>query len=128
MAFLDKLPTNDILQRMGLINERICVLCKSEQETRDHLFLKYPTAVTIWTTFFSLSGLRFTACSWEGKSLLTMIMKIALNALIYTLWEERNKRVFQNRTRSAEAILKAVKDILVLFRTLMYIKADSALG
>ncbi|KAE8681719.1 hypothetical protein F3Y22_tig00111310pilonHSYRG00062 [Hibiscus syriacus] len=116
-----KAPWQKLLQRMGLISESICVLCKSEQETRDRLFLKCPTAVTIWTTVFSLSGLRFTACSWEvliasassnwkGKSLLTIIMKIALNALIYTLWEERNKRVFQNRTRSAVAILKAIKD------------------
>ncbi|XP_039024388.1 uncharacterized protein LOC120157270 [Hibiscus syriacus] len=112
MAFLDKLPTKDRLQRMGLISESICVLCKSKQETRDHLFLKCPTAITIWTAVFSLSSLRVTACSWEvliasassnwkGKSLLTMIMKIALNALTYTLWEERNQRVFQNRTRSA---------------------------
>ncbi|KAE8681581.1 hypothetical protein F3Y22_tig00111311pilonHSYRG00001 [Hibiscus syriacus] len=114
-----KAPWQKLLQRMGLISESICVLCKSEQETRD-VYFKMPNAVTIWTTVFSLSGLRFTASwevliasassNWKGKSLLTIIMKIALNALIYTLWEERNKRVFQNRTRSAVAILKAIKD------------------
>ncbi|XP_039020908.1 uncharacterized protein LOC120152868 [Hibiscus syriacus] len=121
MAFLDKLPTKDRLQRIGLINESHCVLCNSDLETREHLFLKCPTAVTIWKVVFSLSGLQFPRYSWEvfmawassnwkGKSLLTMVMKMALNALIYTIWEERNKRVFQNRARSAEEIIKAIKD------------------
>ncbi|KAE8711273.1 hypothetical protein F3Y22_tig00110299pilonHSYRG00117 [Hibiscus syriacus] len=122
MAFLDRLPTKERLQRMGLINESLCVHCNSELETREHFFLKCPTAVFIWETVFSLSGLHFTACSWEtfeawacltwkGKSLLTLVMKIVLNALIYIIWEERNKRVFQGRFRSAEEIFKAIKDI-----------------
>ncbi|XP_039045799.1 uncharacterized protein LOC120185725 [Hibiscus syriacus] len=109
---------------MGLINESFCVLCNSELEIREHMFLTCPTVVIIWDSIFSLSGLHFVARSWEtfevwacsswkGKSLLTMVMKIVLNALIYIIWDERNKRVFQGRSRSVEEIFKAIKDIII---------------
>ncbi|KAE8697193.1 hypothetical protein F3Y22_tig00110627pilonHSYRG00026 [Hibiscus syriacus] len=125
MAFLDKLPTNVRLQHIGLINESHCIFCNYDLETSEHLFLKCPTAVFIWKVVFSFSGLVFPDCSWDvftvwasstwkGKSLLTLIMKIAFNATVYMIWEERNKRVFQQRARSAEDIIQAIKNTVSL--------------
>ncbi|XP_038999926.1 uncharacterized protein LOC120125606 [Hibiscus syriacus] len=110
---------------MGLINDCLCVFCNTELETREHLFLQCPTATLMWETAFTLSGLQFTFCSWDvfveracstwrGKSMLTMIMKLLLNALVYLLWEERNKRMFQGRSRPASELLKTVKDVISL--------------
>ncbi|XP_038995761.1 uncharacterized protein LOC120120094 [Hibiscus syriacus] len=125
MAFLHRLPTKVRLQRMGVIIDSHCVLCSAEPESRDHLFLFCPTAASLWESIFSLSGLIFCACSWgdfmtqacinlKGKSLLSLIMKLALNTLVYLLWEERNKRLFQGRSRTVEDLLKAIKDVVRL--------------
>ncbi|XP_039067636.1 uncharacterized protein LOC120213607 [Hibiscus syriacus] len=126
MALLDRLPTKDRLLRMGLINDRLlcmglindcqCMFCDEPLEIRDHLFLNCPMADYLWNSIFSLSGLRFRTRSWDsflawacsyrkGKSLLTSIMKLALNDLIYFIWEERNKKLFQGRSRNAPDLL-----------------------
>ncbi|XP_039028562.1 binding partner of ACD11 1-like [Hibiscus syriacus] len=53
------------------------------------------------------------ACSkWKGKSMLSFVMKIALNALVYLLWEERCRRQFQGRTRTSTDLLKIFKEII----------------
>ncbi|XP_038994982.1 uncharacterized protein LOC120119180 [Hibiscus syriacus] len=123
MAFLDKLPTKVRLQRMGVTNDTICVLCSTEPESRDHLFLSCPIVASLWESIFSFSGLNFAACSWDEfltqarnnwkqKSLFSLVMKLALNTLVYFLWEERNKRLFQGRSRTIEDLLKAIKDVV----------------
>ncbi|XP_038993210.1 uncharacterized protein LOC120116890 [Hibiscus syriacus] len=48
MAILDRLPTRNTLQRMSIITDGLCVLCNEDRETRDHLFLECPLAVSLW--------------------------------------------------------------------------------
>ncbi|XVF13980.1 hypothetical protein REPUB_Repub09cG0016900 [Reevesia pubescens] len=50
----------------------------------------------------------------KGKSLLTSILKIAWNAVIYSIWCERNRRIFQHRPRTVQVIVQQVKDIVRL--------------
>ncbi|XP_039026285.1 uncharacterized protein LOC120159816 [Hibiscus syriacus] len=125
MALLDRLPTKDRLHQIGITNDCSCLLCNSDVETRDHLFLLCPTAVFLWERIFSFSGLHFTgylweeflemaSSNWKGKSLLSTVMRNALNALVYLLWEERNKRLYQGRTRPVNELLKNIKSIVCL--------------
>ncbi|KAE8679033.1 RNA-binding family protein isoform 2 [Hibiscus syriacus] len=68
-----------------------------------------PMAKTVcsWDAFLTM------ACSkWKGKSMLSFVMKIALNALVYLLWEERCRRQFQGRTRTSTDLLKIFKEII----------------
>ncbi|XP_038991981.1 uncharacterized protein LOC120115320 [Hibiscus syriacus] len=105
MVFLDRLPTKDRLQCMGLEIGVKCANCNDALETMDHLLLECTLASAIWETVLNLSGLRINSLCCEaeiawasgackGKSLLTTIMKLAWCAQIYTLWEERNRRLF----------------------------------
>ncbi|XP_039007593.1 uncharacterized protein LOC120135396 [Hibiscus syriacus] len=102
MAFLDRLPTNERLHRMSIVQDCQCIICGAGMETRNHLFYECPVATAIWTKIYSLNGLRLSHSTWtahfdwavdnwKGKSLLTSIMKIASNALIYIIWKERNR-------------------------------------
>ncbi|KAE8728090.1 hypothetical protein F3Y22_tig00004779pilonHSYRG00078 [Hibiscus syriacus] len=106
MALLDRLPTRERLNHMGLITDCKCILCDEPLETRDHIFMLCPMANSIWKNVFSLSGLHFFPCpwdafcarasnAWKGKSMPTLILKLSFNATIYLLWDERNKRMFQ---------------------------------
>ncbi|XP_039070040.1 uncharacterized protein LOC120216777 [Hibiscus syriacus] len=121
MAFLDRLPTKDRLIRMGFNIDGICVLCNEEMETRDHLFLHCTVANSVWSSVLNLNGICRGTCSWsariswafaswKGKSLLTAIMKLAWTTFTYIIWEERNKRIYQRRSRNVNALLLAIKD------------------
>ncbi|XP_039049550.1 uncharacterized protein LOC120190561 [Hibiscus syriacus] len=121
MAFLDRLPTKGRLNRMGLVNDLHCTLCGVGFETRNHLFFECPIATALWSAIFDINGIRFRHTSWETlynwaiatwkrKSLLTSLMKISSNALIYTIWKERNKRIFQGQASTIDVMFKAIKE------------------
>ncbi|XP_039009389.1 uncharacterized protein LOC120137799 [Hibiscus syriacus] len=123
MTILDRLPTKNRLQQMGIITDGWCVLCNEDRETRDHLFLECPLAVSLWQAILQLSGLRLpslfwntflasTSHTWKGKSLLITILKLAWCAFLYSIWEERNRRLFKGISRNATEILKAIKEIV----------------
>ncbi|XP_039006676.1 uncharacterized protein LOC120134296 [Hibiscus syriacus] len=123
MIFLDRLPTKERLHRMGVDNECHCIFCGAGIETRNHLFFECPVATALWFAIFSLNGLRFRHLSWDslydwdvatwkGISLLTSIMKISSNALIYIIWKERNKRFFQCHASTVEAMFSTIKEIV----------------
>ncbi|XP_039017907.1 uncharacterized protein LOC120149065 [Hibiscus syriacus] len=113
----------DRLQRMGICSEGICINCNFFQESRYHLFFHCPLAAELWNSFLQLNGMNSTltcwddfiasACStWKGKSLITVILKLAWSAFTYFLWQERNSRIFLGRRRNVEALLKEIKDVV----------------
>ncbi|XP_039007586.1 uncharacterized protein LOC120135385 [Hibiscus syriacus] len=123
MAILDRLPTKNSLQRMGIISDGLCVLCNDDLETRDHLFIECSLADSLWKAILHLSGLRpsfsswnnflaSTSHAWKCKSLLITILKLAWCAFLYSLWEERNRRLFKGNSRNEAEILKAIKEIV----------------
>ncbi|XP_039007432.1 uncharacterized protein LOC120135180 [Hibiscus syriacus] len=96
MDILNKLPTCDRLQRMGLVTAGLCVNCRASNESRDHLFSQSPLAIELWKSVLQLNGMNYTAMTleeivsrassmWKGKSLITTILKISWNAYIYFL-------------------------------------------
>ncbi|XP_039018618.1 uncharacterized protein LOC120149977 [Hibiscus syriacus] len=126
MAFLDRLPTKERLHKMGIVNDMNCIFCDAAVETRDHIFFECTIASSLWSALFSLNGLQFkhhswdaffdwAAACWKGKSLLTTIMKVASNALIYTIWKERNKRLFQSQSSSVTEMFIAIKELFTAF-------------
>ncbi|XP_039019422.1 uncharacterized protein LOC120150886 [Hibiscus syriacus] len=123
MAILDRLPTRERLSRMGITTVDSCVLCNDYVESRNHLFADCTTATTLWKAILRLnhltkppmswdSMLAWAITAWKDKSLLTSIMKIAWCTFIYTVWEERNRRIFQGRARTVEEMLSSIKEIV----------------
>ncbi|XP_039069262.1 uncharacterized protein LOC120215754 [Hibiscus syriacus] len=119
MSLLNRLPTRDRLLKMGISTEWTCVNCRIDQEIRNHIFCQCTLAVQLWSSVLSLNGLKNTSTTWEemvnqatstwkGKSLLITILKISWIAYIYTLWEERNHRIFKSRYRSSDELLKVI--------------------
>ncbi|XP_039041120.1 uncharacterized protein LOC120179648 [Hibiscus syriacus] len=125
MAFLDRLPTKDRLIRMRFNIDDKCVFCNDLLETRDHLFLHCALASSLWDAVLNLNGIRRGSCSWDihlawasaswkGKSLLTTIMKLAWTTFTYTIWEERNKRIYQERSRSFDDLFHAIQESVAI--------------
>ena len=120
MTILDKLLTVDRLKKWGFdINEN-CVLCKQEQETRDHIFSECSYSKAIWKEVLSMCGLQRDITSWndelkwailklKGKSLITLLIRIGWNAFIYNIWQENNIRIFKKEA-AKEQIIECIKE------------------
>ncbi|XP_039055390.1 uncharacterized protein LOC120198064 [Hibiscus syriacus] len=138
MTILNRLPTSDRLQRMGISTDGICINCRIYQETRDHLFSQYSLVVELWKSILNLNGMNYTALTWDemvsrasstwkGKSLITIILKILWNAFIYSLWQERNRRMFQGRSRTVDIMLKEIIEVVsIMLRGKSINRLDSA--
>ncbi|KAE8729631.1 hypothetical protein F3Y22_tig00003480pilonHSYRG00012 [Hibiscus syriacus] len=121
MAIHDRLPTRARLSRMRIQTDELRVFCKEEIQTRNHLFTDCHFAKALWNSILQRTHLRKPHMSWEtqldwscrewkGKSLISTVLRIAWNAYIYFIWEERNRRIFQNRNREMEQLLKNIKE------------------
>ncbi|XP_039045246.1 uncharacterized protein LOC120184977 [Hibiscus syriacus] len=123
MVILNHLPTRDRLQRFRLVPSDLCIFCSDTKETRDHLFAECSKTTSIWRSILQLSGLNthfstwnnlldWAIASWKGKSLISSILKLSWCAFNYTIWEERNRRIFRGSCRTEEGIVNAIKDIV----------------
>lgn len=73
----------------------------------------------IWHRVLQWQGIRRSALSWseevewailhaKGRNLQAEVYRMELAAAVYHIWQERNCRIFQQKQRSGEAILKMI--------------------
>ncbi|XP_039024361.1 uncharacterized protein LOC120157217 [Hibiscus syriacus] len=116
-------PTRDRLTKMGIASDELCVLCNEFPENRNHLFVHCTYATSLWNTILRLTSLSNNHSTWEsritwailewkGKSLLIIILKLAWTAFIYSVWEERNRRIFRGESRTIDQVIRVIKDFV----------------
>ncbi|KAL4285322.1 hypothetical protein GQ457_16G023210 [Hibiscus cannabinus] len=99
MAILSRLPTLDMMQMMGISIASCCVLCRSDQETRNHLFVECSYSKQVCGTVLDLCGLTrgslglgSSAVSEDSVDLLDTVKVFDLNGTeipISNLWKDR---------------------------------------
>ncbi|CAN1322722.1 hypothetical protein LINPERPRIM_LOCUS32494, partial [Linum perenne] len=105
--YFRKLATNDNLQRRGFHLANRCVLCNSELESMDHLFLNCTYASEIWTLLSSKLSIHGPFQSsvvgfiigWKGLNCtmsFSSARKVLLHAVLWFIWKERNDRIFRD--------------------------------
>ncbi|KAL0284499.1 UNVERIFIED_CONTAM: Retrovirus-related Pol polyprotein from type-2 retrotransposable element R2DM [Sesamum radiatum] len=118
LAILHRLSTLDRpwLQHMGTT----CVLCQDDlPETHEHLFFSctfataciqairstifFPWPVRDWSP-----AVQWAARRWRGKHVVNASFRALLASLVYHLWHERNRRIFQDSSRTADSIARIV--------------------
>jgi hypothetical protein len=102
-----------------------CGMCKSSEETVDHLLLHCEVASTLWDAIFSCFGVAWVmprcvvdllACWWSsGRRRSVAVWKMVATCLFWCLWQERNNRCFENLERSFEDILSSCFNTLYLW-------------
>ncbi|CAN1275418.1 Putative ribonuclease H protein At1g65750 [Linum perenne] len=111
-VFFNKIATTDNLQRKGFVLVNRCVLCGSDMETVDHLFLNCDFALDVWTRISSILSIHGPHSSsmtgfiqrWKGLNCLTSYspaMRVILHTFVWFIWKERNDRIFRDVTTSA---------------------------
>ena len=116
LAALGRVNTCDVLQKKrpsSTLYPNWCVMCKSEAETVDHLFIHCSYASCIWWKILQTSGLYWVvpgscygllsgqAGFFKGKKK-KIIFNQFLSATLWAIWGERNNRIFQDCASSEE--------------------------
>ncbi|KAL4184977.1 hypothetical protein AMTRI_Chr10g228280 [Amborella trichopoda] len=116
----------DQLQKRGIPIPNRCVRCLCEEETNPHLFLHCNLAYGLWGQMLQLSGVQWIMRT-TVKELLSLypvlhwpmarrtIWKAAVAAIIWTIWNERNSRIFQGIATEGPALFHKVTSLVTFW-------------
>ena len=99
----------------GVISSISCVFCRLNEESHDHLFFECSLTARIWAMLTAKVAIQWQGGNWndfimwaavhlKGKTLAKTISRVLLAASVYTLWKDRNARIFQNSYRDTNSI------------------------
>ena len=120
-AVWDRILTGDNLRgRWDFVDW--CIMCHSNGETVDHLFLHCGNAYRLWSLVFrsfgfswvlprSIADTLFGWWNWPGKHL-SYIWNLAPLCLMWCLWRERNRRTFENMDSLDDQLLASFSGTL----------------
>lgn len=120
------LQLGDRLISWGLDIPPTCLLCGVSNESSAHLFFECEFSLGVWNGLLSrsrflhphrLQDIILWLSSFQGPERLKGIFHLVFQATIYHLWKERNSRLHNNVSRSANLIMK---DIMLQLRSKLY--------
>ncbi|GJT54657.1 RNA-directed DNA polymerase, eukaryota, reverse transcriptase zinc-binding domain protein [Tanacetum coccineum] len=125
MAIQGKLMTCDRMEKWGSYDMTVCALCKSDAESHDYLFFNCPFSQAIWMELKTLMQFQSNAIGWEGiinelaekpnkSSIWSIVRRLCLAGAVYSIWRERNNRIFRDEECSWEGTLKMICDTVRL--------------
>ncbi|XP_020874182.1 uncharacterized protein LOC110226574, partial [Arabidopsis lyrata subsp. lyrata] len=107
--------------RWGLNVPSVCLLCNSQNESRQHLFFDCSYAAEVWQYFTRKAhvfpsylfedGVRWLKNPCHDKNI-ALILRLAFQASMYSIWRERNSRLHTASSRPASALVFEIKNIL----------------
>ncbi|KAJ9536466.1 hypothetical protein OSB04_un000347 [Centaurea solstitialis] len=135
-ACLLRLPTQD---RLALWKEEppdlLCVFCGLTRDSHDHLFFECPFSRQVWLQIMEKVQWTGFPCSWNAivdamsnhqASPKRMEHRLALAATVYTVWCERNHRMFADTSKPiphlVQTIMTAVLDRMAWKRRKTYLR------
>lgn len=123
MTLLDRIPTRSNLALRRVLTQEdppLCVMCGLGEETTSHLFLHCDVAWLFWRLVFDWLGINFMtpqnlymhfAC-WSDEVNSRRIRKafwLIWHSAIWTMWRERNARIFKNQFKHVDELVDEVK-------------------
>ncbi|GJY56942.1 hypothetical protein Tco_0456057 [Tanacetum coccineum] len=98
-----------------------CSLCNTCMDSHDHLFFQCQYANDVWDDVKDKGYLINFKREWvdtvshmdvgHGRTIKSVVSRIVFGAVIYYIWQERNKRCFTQKKRSAQALCGIILDI-----------------
>lgn len=100
----------DTLASYGLRINPTCRLCSFHLESFHHLFFQCAYSTEVCRTALAFFGWNLSYASWDDFSTWVSnsrlprvskdILKLSFTAIVYSIWHERNCRVFDRKQRS----------------------------
>ncbi|XP_013617683.1 PREDICTED: uncharacterized protein LOC106324222 [Brassica oleracea var. oleracea] len=119
LAVRNRLSTGDCTQAWG--EHQYCRLCGEPQEPRDHIFFGCAYTYTVWTeTIGSLLprptpdwNITITMLlSTRRTATVTCFLRLSFQAVIHSVWCERNRRKHNNGFHTAPELIKKIDKII----------------
>ncbi|KAJ9555234.1 hypothetical protein OSB04_009848 [Centaurea solstitialis] len=116
-----RLPTQDRLYWKHDPPDLSCPLCNALMDSHDHLFFLCDFSLEVWRTIKKDTSLFGFAERWEdicndlrhGHGPRKKEQRLALQAAVYCVWRERNRRLFGNRRNTVSTIVKEIRDVVL---------------
>lgn len=123
LALMGKINTRDRLASVGIIQRdcNVCPLCLQDPESAEHLLLHCSVSSQIWSWWTNLwqinwvfsHSLRDAFLQWRWPKKAPFFKKVwaaVLFIILWSLWKERNQRIFTNKSSP----VKNIKDMVLL--------------
>lgn len=115
----DALKTRMMLSHRGLGMELDCPICNAQVEDVNHLFFRCSYSNLIWKQVLAEHGVQRNPGSWgcerrwlktncRGRSRRSHKLKVAIACTAYYIWQERNLRIFQQKSRGQEVLTRVI--------------------
>ncbi|PWA87559.1 reverse transcriptase domain, Reverse transcriptase zinc-binding domain protein [Artemisia annua] len=120
-AILNRLPTKVELYKRGVnLQSVVCGLCDTDTETSTHIFTGCFFAAEIWShvdswcrltpsIVFDVNDLMKITKSQPLTKQAKYILRGIIFTTLWTIWNERNDRIFQGKRRRATEVVESIK-------------------
>ncbi|XP_058082428.1 uncharacterized protein LOC131230536 [Magnolia sinica] len=119
-----KILTIDNLRKRGMVLTNICLCCMRDEEYVNHLLLHCPFISEIWPDLllrFNMSwvfpnSVDLLILAWNGvdcNKYFTHLWRMAILAIWWSVWEERNRRCFTDSSNFAQVVASRAKRSLI---------------
>nr|GEW87267.1 hypothetical protein [Tanacetum cinerariifolium] len=134
-----KLMTQDMIMRWQQGANFKCPLCNNYEDSHEHLFFNCSYSTKIWD-WIKVKGKMENADKTlyrvvdkiserpSNNHIWRVIQRLIVSASVYFIWQERNKRLFQNEKRTPDVLCKNVEESIVsMLRALNVNKSNAVL-
>ena len=101
----------------------LCVLCSAFPETHAHLFFECAYSKVIWSHLKDMCGrpwngqrwpsfIAWASQRWRGKSPSIVVKKLCLAVAVYSIWRERNNRIFGSPHKTSMVVTRSIIDTI----------------
>ncbi|KAL9689561.1 hypothetical protein QQ045_009948 [Rhodiola kirilowii] len=111
---MDRLLTKYRMRNMTMNVDPICVLCKEEEETRDHLFFHCSTFRAVLGKVLSVLGVSNMPIQWHllipwfKGQVRTKMIAAAKSGAMYEIWGARNNFIFRGCSIDRDGLSRTI--------------------
>ncbi|XP_028104944.1 uncharacterized protein LOC114303962 [Camellia sinensis] len=123
LAWKERLKTSVFLKRIGVLNSEantVCLLCKTEEESLNHLLLSCPVVWKLWSDMVkwwdlvwvvpgTVEGLLHWWAGYKFKKEIQPLWKVVPVAVVWSIWKARNDCLFHQKSVEGFDLAELVK-------------------
>ena len=121
-----KLATVDRIAAWGVVHDTTCVMCKNAEESLDHMFLQCQYAEEVCERVLTWAGIcnnrprnwiqfiNWSIKNGKGKTTQAQLFKMIMAESVYTIWNERNKRIFEDKKCVIDEVVKRIAYVTIV--------------
>ncbi|XP_024636306.1 uncharacterized protein [Medicago truncatula] len=114
------IPTRMRLRDKWVNCDIVCSLCNSEEEDTLHLFFHCPSSCSVWSMWEGYSSIyAILSQDYDSKTIVFKILQVlaaedaaAFCCILWSIWKQRNDKVWNKVTDANTFVLSRAKDSL----------------